>query len=271
MDKLLLAGLTLLGLNLNAQINPIDFEPDGHGADWTWTVFENETNPDLLFVPNPFPSGINTSETVAEFTALQSGAPFAGCETMHGADIGTFSLDPTNAYVSMMVYKSVISDVGFKFATPAGASTGEIKIANTLVNQWERLVFDFTGIIGEPSSNGIDQIVVFPDFQNRSSTNVIYFDNIIFGDSSLLTSGDINQRIQSVIWPNPANHILNFKAATDIDNISIIDVLGRTVLNINPISASTTIDISALPEGFYSVMLINGHHKETQKLVINRR
>ena len=65
--------------------------------------------------------------------------------------------------------------------------------------------------------------------------------------------------------------MLNFKAATDIDNISIIDVLGRTVLSTNPVSASTTIDISALPEGFYSVMLINGHHKETQKLVINRR
>jgi hypothetical protein len=67
-----------------------------------------------------------------------------------------------------------------KFATASGGSTGELKVANTVVNQWQELTFDFSGKIGEPTSTDIDQIVIFPDFQTRSSDNVCYFDNITF-------------------------------------------------------------------------------------------
>ena len=68
---------------------PIDFETGGYGANWTWTVFENSENPPSLeIVSNPNSSGINTSSTVAKFTALSSGAAYAGCESQHGSDIG---------------------------------------------------------------------------------------------------------------------------------------------------------------------------------------
>ena len=76
-----------------------------------------------------------------------------------------------------MVYKSVISDVGIKFATATNGSTGQIKVPNTLINQWEELTFDFSGKIGETN----DQIIIFPDFQTRTTNNVCYFDNITFG------------------------------------------------------------------------------------------
>ncbi len=172
-----------------AQNAPIDFESGGNGASWTWSVFENDTNPSLDIVANPDASGLNTSATVAQFTALQAGNPWAGCETQHGADIGTFTLDETNSTVKIMVYKSVISDVGIKFVTGTGASTGEIKVANTLVDQWEELVFDFSGKIGQVESTDIDQIVVFPDFDlnGRTGDNIVYFDNITFSEKIVTT------------------------------------------------------------------------------------
>ena len=37
----------------NGQNIPIDFEQGGHGLNWTWTTFENDTNPALEIVPNP--------------------------------------------------------------------------------------------------------------------------------------------------------------------------------------------------------------------------
>ncbi len=77
---------------------PIDFEQGGHGLNWTWTTFENDTNPALEIVPNPDSSSINSSSTVAKFTALQAGEPWAGVESMHGADIGSFSLDIYKLY-----------------------------------------------------------------------------------------------------------------------------------------------------------------------------
>ena len=173
----LLAGIH----NATSQNAPIDFEAGGNGADWTWTVFENDTNPPLEIVVNPDPSGINTSETVAKFTALQLGQPYAGVESMHGSDIGTFDLTASNALVNIMVYKTKISDVGIKYVTPSGGAQMELKVANTVVNQWELITIDFSDYIGLGETTGLDQIVIFPDFIARDADDVIYFDNISFG------------------------------------------------------------------------------------------
>ena len=182
MKKLYLLLIFLAGIfTASSQNAPIDFEAGGNGTDWTWTVFENDTNPLLEIVANPDPSGINTSETVAKFTALQLGQPYAGVESMHGSDIGTFDLTASNALVNIMVYKTKISDVGIKYVTPSGGAQMELKVANTLVNQWELITIDFSDYIGLGETTGLDQIVIFPDFIARDADDVIYFDNISFG------------------------------------------------------------------------------------------
>jgi len=183
MKNFTFALLILMSSSTFAQNAPINFEAGGQGADWTWTVFENATNPPLEIVANPDPSGINTSATVAKYTALQSGNPWAGCESMHGADLGPFVLDATNSIVKIMVWKSVISDVGIKFASPTGWAQSEIKVANTLVNQWEELTFDFSSYINPPAGEGqLDQFIFFPDFNlaGRTQDNIVYFDNVTF-------------------------------------------------------------------------------------------
>ena len=142
--------ILLLGISTvnYGQVNPVDFEAGGNGANWTWTVFENDTNPAVEIIPNPDQSGINTSATVAKFTALQAGQPWAGCESSHGAGTGSFFIDSSNYQIRIMVWKSVISDVGIKLVKPDGWSLGEIKVANTLTNEWEQIVFDFSAHIG---------------------------------------------------------------------------------------------------------------------------
>ena len=165
----------------------IDFETGGQGANWTWTTFENDINPTLEIVNNPSVLAPNTSTKVAKFTALKAGKPWAGCESLKG-DIGKFTLSASNSIVKIMVYKSVISDVGIKFATDSNASSGEIKVANTKINEWEELTFNFSGKIGEPSSTDISQIIIFPDFNltGRTSNVVVYFDNIKFSAGNAL-------------------------------------------------------------------------------------
>jgi hypothetical protein len=180
MRKLLFSFFLLNSLFSIAQNVPISFEPGAFGSTWNWTVFENVGNPPLEIVVNPDVTGINASSTVAKFTALQGGMPYAGVECAHG-EVGTFTLTPANCIVKIMVNKPVISNVGIKFATGSGASTGELLVANTQINKWEELTFDFTPILGLPTSSGINQVIIFPDFQNRTSTNICYFDNITFG------------------------------------------------------------------------------------------
>ncbi len=171
--QLLAAALIISGYTF-AQNLPVNFESGGNGADWTWTTFENDDNPTLEIVTNPFQSGINTSSTVAKFTARASGQPYAGCETQHGSDIGSFTLSAASSVIKIMVYKSVISDVGIKLVQPGNGALPEIKVANTKINEWEELSFNFTDQIGPT----YDQIVIFMDFSARSTETVSYFDNI---------------------------------------------------------------------------------------------
>ena len=171
--------LILMAYAVQAQNGPIDFEPNGIGQSWNWKVFENSNNPPLEFVanPDPDPMGMNPSATVAKFTALPQGAPFAGCETLHGAGVGTFTIDNNNTIIRVMVYKNTISDVGVKLVRFDNWSLGEIKVANTKINEWEQLEFDFSDHFGLT----YDQWVLFPDFRNRTGTEIVYFDNI-FGE-----------------------------------------------------------------------------------------
>ncbi|NQV50151.1 MAG: T9SS type A sorting domain-containing protein [Candidatus Marinimicrobia bacterium] len=184
---MILTSLLAFGSMGFAQVAPIDFETEGHGATWTWTPFENDSNLPVGIVANPDPSGINTSATVASYTALVTGQPWAGFESLHGADIGSFSFNVSNSTVKIMVYKSVISDVGVKFAEANGEAQPEIKVSNTQINQWEELTFDLSGNIGAGITGIIDQIIIFPDFDSagRTTDNTVYIDNVTFSGVDL--------------------------------------------------------------------------------------
>ena len=201
---ILLMLMTSVGF---AQNNPIDFESGGFGANWTWTVFENDVNPAVEIIANPDPMGNNTSATVAKFTALQTGNPWAGCESAHGTtDLGPFELNATNSTIKIMVWKSVISDVGIKLVSATGWAQPEIKVPNTLINQWEELTFDFSSYINPPPSEGqLDQIVIFPDFDlaGRTQDNIVYFDNITFSEAGA-PSG-----VPTVAAPTPTQNAAN--------------------------------------------------------------
>ena len=236
----LLTGGIVLGQN-----QPINFESGGFGSTWTWTVFENDDNPPLEIIANPDPSGINTSATVAKFTARFAGQPYAGCESLHGSDIGTFTLDATNCIVKIMVWKTVISDVGIKFALPSGAALQEIKVANTQVNQWEELTFDFSGRIGNINTIGQDQIIIFPDFAARTQDNIIYFDNITFSAATPVAEPTVPAPTPTL----PANEVISIfsNAYTPLPGVNLNPNWGQaTVVSFLTIQGDTTMKYGGL-------------------------
>ena len=245
---------------------PIDHEVDGEGADWTWTVFENDYNPALEMVENIDTTGINCSSTVAQFTALATGNPWAGYESTHGEGIGEWTIDADNAIINIMVYKPVISDVGIKLVAADGFALPEIKIPNTVINEWEVLSFDFSAHIG----NTYDQIVIFPDFNldGRLGDNICFIDNI-YGDTLYPCAEDTTTIDDSgiaeftnediLLYPNPAESAINLRFSTHfVGTIVITDLLGKEILMVNSNAQYVQIDLSELPAtGIYFAKIVS--------------
>ncbi len=75
--------------------------------------------------------------------------------------------------------------------------------------------------------------------------------------------------VDSQIFPNPANTVINIKNAAGLQ-IKVIDILGRSLLSKENISSSEQIDVSSLAKGTYMVQLSDGINQRTEKVVISR-
>ena len=263
MKQILAILISFVSTFIIGQNVPINFESNGNGANWTWTTFENDLNPPLEIIANPDTSGINTSSTVAKYTALQTGNPWAGFESMHGTDIGSFSFNTSNSTVTIMVWKSVISDVGIKFVSSSSAAQPEIKIPNTKINEWEEITFDFSSLIGV-FPEVIDQIVVFPDFDlnGRTQDNVVYIDNI-YGSTSNTNSVSETIKNSIQIYPNPSRGVFNFSSQeNDIKQLIVLDFTGKEVLRKFTNTNNNQINLTQkLSNGSYFVKFIDIDNK----------
>jgi hypothetical protein len=241
-----------------------------------WNVFENDTDPALEVVANPDASGINTSSTVAKITTLTTpdAAPYAGTETQHGT-IWEWVLDGSTTTITIDVYKTVISDVGIKMVNTTSGTVFQILQPNTVINAWETLTYDITSAIASGDNHNVDQIVVFPDWQDpRATDNVSYFDNISWeglkiGDAPVLGTTNF-ETTEFNAYPNPTQNIWNIKSSKEvISSIQVFDILGKKVLSLKPNSIEARIDASTLKTGLYYVRIEGALGVKTMKLIKN--
>ncbi|PKP53898.1 MAG: hypothetical protein CVT92_01670 [Bacteroidetes bacterium HGW-Bacteroidetes-1] len=119
-------------------------------------LFSGGANGSITVVPNPDPTGINTSAYVSKMVRGFDGDPWAGWYATLPTPIDVTA----NRYVHVKVWKPRISPVVFKYEKD-GANSGDVfpLQEQTLVNQWEELVFDMSIVSGE-----YVKIVLIPDF-----------------------------------------------------------------------------------------------------------
>ncbi len=175
----------------------------------TWTTFENNDGDNALeIIVNPVSGGINTSATVAKFTAKSTangGQPWAGTQSGHGS-LGTWLLETGNNTISIMVYKPVISDVGIKFVNSTDGTIFELKKPNTLINTWETLTYDISSYISSGENHNIDRLVIFPDWPTtRAQDDICYFDNVTWNAKKTADpgSGSSNTAAPDIAAPTP--------------------------------------------------------------------
>jgi hypothetical protein len=128
-----------------------------------------------------------------------------------------------------------------------------VKVSNTLINQWERITFDFSSIIGF----SYKKIVFFPDFPvTRTSGTTVYIDNIEKMDFTAVPSANAKGKIK--VYPNPAVNILNVTLPGAKAEVSIFNSLGLLVETAVYTGEEARINVRKYTPGLYFVKVNGG-------------
>ncbi|SFU30399.1 hypothetical protein SAMN05216480_101566 [Pustulibacterium marinum] len=124
-------------------------------------------------VANPDMTGLNTSDNVTKVTKV------VGAETWAGTAI--LLTEPIDFTTYQKVKVKVWSPqagipVLFKMENASNSAIAtELSVNTTVSNQWEELVFDFTGI---DNNNAYQNVVLFFDFGTAGTGTDYYFDDV---------------------------------------------------------------------------------------------
>jgi len=174
-----------------------DFEPNTpSGVASNWYTFDN--NPAAAeVVDNPNLNGTNPSSTkVLKVVVGPSNAFYAGVNNAWDEGVfGTWEIDmgvANNLSLTMDVHKNYVGTVGIKMGTAGQGTTFQItnqNVGNTVVNEWQTLTWDLSGINPNGDLTNISQMVVFVDWTDglpdRAENSTIHIDNIKFNANKL--------------------------------------------------------------------------------------
>lgn len=153
---------------------PIDFE--SFTVNYSFTDFGGVVS---QVFDNPEQSGINTSDKVAQLVKE------AGAETWGGSYL---TIGEPIDFSTKQIFE-------MKFFSPKAGVTVRLKVENiensdffyevdavtSVVNEWEELTFDFSGI---DQANTYQKLVVFPDFGVMGDDVTYYYDDVVLTSST---------------------------------------------------------------------------------------
>ena len=153
---------------VNPLLMPIDFEDPT--LNYSFVDFGNAQS---TVIPNPDPSGLNTSSTVGQSVKFNGSEVWAGSFLTIDEPVDFSSLNN----IAVDVWTSEIGEVvKLKLENSANPDINTEVDMTTTVNQgWETLIYDFSA---SDLSQEYDRVVIFFDFGNSGDDTSYYFDNI---------------------------------------------------------------------------------------------
>src|SRR5690606_23174128 len=82
-----------------------------------------------------------------------------------------------------------------------------------------------------------------------------------------LSVGDVTLDTNFSYFPNPVKNTLQLNAQSNIQNVSIFNMLGQEVLRTAPNNVNSTVDMSALQTGAYLVKVTINDRTETVRVI----
>lgn len=230
--------LTFTGLSM-AQIVE-DFESI------SMNIFSAGTNGMIGVIPNPDATGANTSLYVAKMVRGHDGDPWAGWYSTLTSPINITA----NPYVHVKVWKPRISPVVFKVEGGAGNSNDVYSMnPQTLVDQWEELVFDMST---SPATGEYVKIVLIPDFESPLTLTediTLYYDDMYVNNDPAVGSAPVQmmENFETI----PLNYMLN--GADDNSTMTLIANPDKSGVNLSNYVIDFNRDKDGFPwDGFWS-------------------
>jgi len=249
-----LLALLAFGLGVNAQVwNHFTFEEAY--SDTAWNSFEDgsdTTITTLTVVENPGAWEPNESDSVLQFIVQDDAKLWVGMYTDH---VDEMFFSETDHSVSMMVYKSIVSEMRMKFEqSTTDAEVFSVKMTNTMTDEWELITF----VASEGIGDWFARLTIFPDFpEAREEGSTIYIDNI--GTTVDNTSVfEQESGLDLKLYPNPVRNMLSVQYP-EMTGITIMDLQGKTLKSINfQMTDSKIIGVADLGSGAYIVTVVAG-------------
>lgn len=229
---------------------PLDFE----STDLAYP-FSDFAGAETSIIPNPYPTGLNTSATVVKMIK-NPGETYAGSVIQMA---GPINFSSTTRIVKVKVWSPVAGkNLLLKFeGSPVDYDNGafETDAIITKANEWEELTFDYNSPTLFPPVNDNDtKIVFFFDFGSQgdgSINSTYYFDDVAFFEDALSVDKVIVNKVQ--IYPNPTSNHLSIEANGEIQKISVYNILGQEVLTKTFQSHKIKLETSGLQNGIYII------------------
>jgi len=102
---------------------------------------------------------------------------------------------------------------------------------------------------------------------NDSDENPYDFEVVVYVVESTTGVDDLsNYGIQ--IYPNPTNSIINLDFGdTEIKQVDVVNITGKTVIQITPVQQKETIDLTAFDKGIYIIKILTDTNVITKKIM----
>jgi hypothetical protein len=208
-------------------------------------------NQPFAVVDNPKKAGINVSNKVGLLVQSGDAPQYAGMY----ADLDSYVDFKGNKQMTCKVLMDHIGKFTIKVEIFGNTLPPiEATVANTKVNEWELLTFDFSAVADGAK---YPRLTIFPDLASVGSGSNIstYFDDIVIGTGQCGSVGTFSPVVTPMsVSPNPVSDRLHVGNLDQVKRMDIYNAFGQRVGSFQTSGDSyTNIDVSRFPTGVYSV------------------
>lgn len=137
--------------------------------------------------------------------------------------------------------------IGVKIVNTVNGGEAIAPLGATVTGSWQSIEVDMSAFAALPNKSAITQLLIDP-----SAPSTLFIDNFYFYKGTALNNSSFEvSKIK--MYPNPTRNSFTIEAKNNIQNVSVLNMLGQQVLSVNPDALTTSIDLASFQNGVYIV------------------